>query len=337
MIIITGGAGFIGSCLVSELNSAGRTDILIVDHLGSSDKWKNLVGKGFSDVLGKAAFREQLRSASALPKTDGAKTDGAKIDGAKIDAIVHLGACSSTTERDADYLLDNNFRYSREVAQWALANGARFIYASSGATYGDGELGYDDDDTATLSNRPLNMYGYSKQLFDEWVLREKLQSSIVGLKFFNVYGPNEYHKGEMASVVYKQFPAARDSKSVKLFRSYAQGIADGEQKRDFIYVKDCTKIIRWFLTNPSKNGIFNVGTGKARSWKDLATSIYQALGKAPLIEYVDMPKELIGKYQYFTEAKMSKLQQSGFTEPFSTLEEGVKDYVTNYLVPGAYL
>lgn len=320
-IVVTGGAGFIGSCLLSELNQLGFDQLLVVDMLGTSEKWKNLVGKNFLDCLPKDKFRELLRKDDALKN---------------ISAIFHLGACSTTTEKNADYLLDNNFRYSREVAEWSLKNGARFIYASSGATYGDGEQGYDDSDAATPKNRPLNMYGYSKQLFDEWVLRNKLQSKIVGLKFFNVYGPNEYHKGEQASVVFKQFPSARDSKSLKLFKSYANGYKDGEQKRDFIYVKDCTKVMRYFLEHPEKNGIFNLGTGKARSWNDLANAVFAAIGKAPAIEYVEMPKELMGKYQYFTQAKMSKLHEAGYADEFFTLEEGVKDYVTKYLSSGSY-
>lgn len=323
MIIITGGAGFIGSCLLAELNRRGEENILLVDKLGTGEKWRNLVGKSFIDCIPKGDFREMVSTGSSV------------LNG--VTAVFHLGACSSTTEKDAGYLLDNNYRYSKEVCQWALARGARFIYASSGATYGDGKGGYDDSDEHTPLNRPLNMYGYSKQLFDEWVLRNDLQSKIVGLKFFNVYGPNEYHKGEMASVVFKQFPAARDSKSITLFRSYAEGYADGEQKRDFIYVKDCVKVMLFFHEHRDQGGIFNLGTGKARSWNDLARAIFSALNKAPKIEYIPMPEELMGKYQYFTEAKMEKLKSAGYRESFMTLEEGVKDYVTNYLAPGRYL
>lgn len=323
MIIITGGAGFIGSCLLAELNHRGERNILIVDKLATGEKWKNLVGKSFVDCIPKEQFRSMVAAGSSI------------LNG--VTTVFHLGACSSTTERDADYLLDNNYRYSKEVCEWALARDVRFIYASSGATYGDGEGGYDDSDKHTPLNRPLNMYGYSKQLFDEWILRNNLQQQTVGLKFFNVYGPNENHKGEMASVVYKQFPAARDSKSICLFKSYADGYADGEQKRDFIYVKDCVKVMLHFQEHREKGGIFNLGTGKARSWNDLANAIFAALNKKPLIQYVPMPEHLIGKYQYFTEAKMDKLRSSGYTEPFLTLEEGVRDYIVNYLSPARFL
>jgi ADP-L-glycero-D-manno-heptose 6-epimerase len=320
MIIITGGAGFIGSCLLADLNAAGLSDILVVDHLGTGSKWKNLVGKHYSDFLSKDDFRDLFNSGAEL---------------GEVSTVFHLGACSSTTEKDADYLMDNNYRYSKELFLWSKEVGARFIYASSGATYGDGAQGYSD--ASVSKNKPLNMYGYSKQLFDEWLVLNSFDSEAVGIKFFNVYGPNEYHKGEMASVAYKQFSSVQMGNPIKLFRSFKAGYKDGEQKRDFIYVKDCIKVLRFFQENTEQNGIFNLGTGNARSWNDLAKSLFMACKKNEQIEYIDMPKELQGKYQYFTEAKVEKLRAVGYTEPFFTLEDGVKDYVENYLIPEGHL
>lgn len=320
MIIITGGAGFIGSCLLAELNALQLTDIVVVDHLGTDEKWRNLVGKRYSDILTKEDFREIFNSGSTL---------------GKIDTVFHLGACSSTTEKNADYLMDNNYSYSKELYLWARDAGARFIYASSGATYGDGSYGYDD--SSINRNKPLNMYGYSKQLFDEWLINNNFEKECVGIKFFNVYGPNEYHKGEMASVVYKQFASVHGGGKVKLFRSFKEGYKDGEQKRDFIYIKDCIKVLSYLQNNPTVNGIFNLGSGKARSWNDLAKALFKACGRKEEIEYVDMPKELFGRYQYFTEAKIDKLRAIGFKEEFYSLEAGIKDYVENYLINGEYL
>lgn len=320
MIIITGGAGFIGSCLLADLNAAGQNDILVVDQLGTGAKWKNLVGKHYADFLTKDDFRDLFNS---------------NADFGEISTVFHLGACSTTTEKDADYLMDNNYRYSKELFLWSRDVGARFIYASSGATYGDGSQGYDD--SSVTQNRPLNMYGYSKQLFDEWLMLNNFDSEAVGIKFFNVYGPNEYHKGEMASVAYKQFDAVQMGYPLKLFRSFKEGYSDGEQKRDFIYVKDCIKVLRFFQENPQANGIFNLGSGQARSWNDLAKSLFSACKQKEQIEYIDMPIELHGKYQYFTEAKIDKLRAAGYTEQFYSLESGIRDYVENYLIPGGYL
>ena len=320
MIIITGGAGFIGSCLLADLNASGLTDILVVDQLGIGEKWKNLVGKKYSDFLTKDDFRDLFNSEANF---------------GEVSTVFHLGACSTTTETNADYLIDNNYRYSKELFLWTKEIGARFIYASSGATYGDGALGYDD--TIANKNRPLNMYGYSKQLFDEWLVQNNFEKEAVGIKFFNVYGPNEYHKGEMASVVYKQFEAVEMDYPLKLFRSLKDGYKDGEQKRDFIYVKDCIKVLRFFQDNVTQNGIFNLGSAKARSWNDLAEALFAACNKKEQIEYIDMPLELHGKYQYFTEANVSKLRASGYLEPFYTLEEGITDYVQNYLIPEGHL
>ncbi|HET6370765.1 MAG TPA: ADP-glyceromanno-heptose 6-epimerase [Nitrospiria bacterium] len=316
MLIVTGGAGFIGSAYVWKLNSRGIDDILIVDNLGSSDKWKNLVNRRFVDYLHKEKFLAMI-AGERLPFS--------------VRAIVHLGACSSTTERDADYLMENNYRYSRALAEWSLRNNVRFLYASSGATYGDGSEGFSDDDQKTPALKPLNMYGYSKQLFDLWVLRNKLSQKVAGIKFFNVFGPNEYHKGEMASVVFKAFCQVRDTGKVRLFKSHRKEYKDGEQLRDFVYVKDCVEVIEWLRENPEANGIFNLGTGRSRSWNDLAAAVFSAMGRKNAIEYIDMPDSIRNSYQYFTEAKMDKLRSLGCSIRFRSLEDGIHDYVVNHL------
>ncbi len=324
MTVVTGAAGFIGRNTVAELNRRGHTNLLLVDELGTDEKWKNLVGLQFDDLLSPQEFMDRIHG-----------VDHAELP--EIDGIVHLGACSATTERDADYLLRNNYAYTRSLCCWALANDARFVYASSAATYGDGSQGYDDADTVTPSLRPLNMYGYSKHMFDLWALREGLFSStenpIAGLKYFNVYGPYEEHKGDMRSVVHKSFGQAGTdgSGTVKLFRSHQPGYRDGEQMRDFIYVKDAVDVTLFLLENGAIGGLFNCGTGSARTWRDLVTAVYSAMGHAPRIEYIDMPEHLQGKYQYFTEAKPEKLRAAGYTKPFTTLEDGIRDYVRNYL------
>jgi ADP-L-glycero-D-manno-heptose 6-epimerase len=316
LLIVTGGAGFIGSAYVWKLNSRGIDDILIVDNLGTSDKWKNLVNRKFVDYLHKEKFLAMI-AGERLPFS--------------VRAIVHLGACSSTTERDADYLMENNYRYSRTLAEWSLRNNVRFLYASSGATYGDGSEGFSDDDQKTPALRPLNMYGYSKQLFDLWVLRNKLSQKVAGIKFFNVFGPNEYHKGEMASVVFKAFCQVRDTGKVRLFKSHRKEYKDGEQLRDFVYVKDCVEVIEWLRENPEANGIFNLGTGRSRSWNDLAGAVFSAMGRKTAIEYIDMPDSIRNSYQYFTEAKMDKLRSIGCPVRFRSLEDGIHDYVVNHL------
>jgi len=243
-----------------------------------------------------------------------------------------MGACSSTTERDADYLLRNNYRYTRVLCEWSLANKARFVYASSAATYGDGSQGYSDDDGATPTLRPLNMYGYSKQMFDLWALQLGLFNRIVGLKYFNVYGPYEDHKGDMRSVVHKSYGQIMASGTVKLFKSYKKRYKDGEQKRDFIYVKDAVDVTLYFAERRSPGGLFNCGTGEARSWNDLARATFAAIGKKPKIEYIDMPESLREKYQYFTQDDVTKLRvPGGYSKPFTSLENGVKDYVSSYL------
>lgn len=316
MYIVTGGAGFIGNAFVWKLNQEGIDDILIVDSLGCSEKWKNLVKRRYADFIHKDAFYEMLCEGS-LPF--------------KAKAVIHMGACSSTTERDADYLMENNFHYSCALARWAVAKKIPFLYASSGATYGDGSMGFSDDDRTTPKLKPINMYGYSKQLFDLWVMRNKLLGKVVGIKFFNVFGPNEYHKGEMQSVVRKSFFQIRDTGKVRLFKSHRTGFGHGEQIRDFVYVKDCVEVMWWFLQTPGARGIFNLGTGKARTWNDLVKAVFKASGMKPRIEYIDMPVEIRGQYQYVTEAKMDKLRKAGCPVRCRSLEDAITDYVTRHL------
>ncbi len=322
MIIITGGAGFIGSATVWKLNQTGRNDIVIVDELRDGEKWKNLNGLLFADIYHKADFLDMVLD-NEVPFEP--------------EAIVHLGACSSTTEKDADYLLHNNFVYTVELAKYALERDIRFIYASSAATYGSGEFGYDDNEDELEKLRPLNMYGYSKQMFDLWAKQNKVLDRIVGLKYFNVYGPNEFHKGDMRSVVHKSFEQIRDTGKVKLFKSTDSKYKDGGQMRDFIYVKDAVDMTLYFLDNTDVNGIYNVGTGKARTWNDLVTAVFKAVGKPVNIEYIDMPQQLIGKYQNFTEAKMNKIKEAGYKKEIASLEKGVDDYVKNYLLKNEFL
>lgn len=322
MIIVTGGAGFIGSAIVWKLNQLGEKEIIVVDELGQDDKWKNLTGINFIDFYHKDHFIDMVLDGN-LPF--------------EFDTIIHMGACSSTTEKDADYLFENNFRYSQELVKFSLTHRAKFIYASSAATYGDGSNGYSDDEKHLLNLRPLNMYGYSKHLFDTWLYKTGVIDEVVGLKFFNVYGPNEYHKGDMRSVVHKSFGQIKESGKVKLFKSYKSGYKDGEQLRDFIYVKDVVDIIAFFVEQKDKFGIYNVGTGKAQSWNDLVISVFNAMNMPVNIEYIDMPENLKSKYQYFTQAEMGKLRQAGYTKEFYSLESGVEDYVKNYLITEKYL
>lgn len=317
MIVVTGGAGFIGSAMIAKLNEQGVSDILVVDELGTSTKWKNLLGKRFSDYLHKDHFLDAFIS-ERLPK---------------IDAIVHMGANSSTTERDVEHLMENNYRYTRVLAELSVKRKLRFLYASSGATYGDGSLGFSDDDATTLAVRPLNAYGYSKQILDLWLLQNRLDRKVAGIKFFNVFGPNEYHKGEMKSLVCKAYDQIQEIGKIRLFKSHRPDYKHGEQVRDFVYIKDCTDVLWWLLNAPKVNGIFNLGTGTARSWNDLARAIFAALGLPPNIEYIDMPEELRGAYQYRTEADTAKLRSAGCPVSFRPLEESVRDYVQNYLHP----
>lgn len=317
MIIVTGGAGFIGSAMVAKLNEKGENDILIVDELASTAKWKNISGKKFTDYVHKDHFLEMVLN-DRLPK---------------VEAIVHMGANSSTTERDVDHLMENNYRYTRVLLEWSLRKKARFLYASSGATYGDGALGFSDADAVSPTLRPLNAYGYSKQILDQWVLQNDLQNKVVGIKFFNVFGPNEYHKGDMKSLICKAYYQIQEIGKIRLFKSYKPEYKHGEQVRDFVYVKDCTEVLWWFLNTPKANGIYNLGTGKARTWNDLAKAVFAALGIPPTIEYTEMPEEIRGAYQYHTEADTTKLRNSGCPVTFRSLEDSVKDYVQNYLHP----
>lgn len=322
MIVVTGGAGFIGSAIVWRLNELGSEKIIIVDELGKDEKWKNLVGLKFEDFLNKNVFIDNIRNE--------------KIS-YKIDAVLHLGANSSTTEKDADHLLTNNYGYTESLAQFCLRYNIRFIYASSAATYGDGSRGFDDNENDLGILRPLNMYGYSKQLFDLWARKHDALERIVGLKYFNVYGPNEYHKGEMRSVVHKAFEQVRDTGKVRLFKSRKSEFKDGEQLRDFIYIKDAVDMTLFFLENRNKSGLYNVGTGKARTWNDLVKALFDAVGKPVNIEYIDLPDDLADKYQYFTEANLDKLRNAGYDKKVGSLEDGVTDYVKSYLLRNSYL
>ncbi|MEN6469418.1 MAG: ADP-glyceromanno-heptose 6-epimerase [Smithella sp.] len=316
MIIVTGGAGFIGSAFVWKLNQEGIEDIIIVDRLGKTDKWKNLVNLRFVNYIHKDDFHEMIYH------------DTVRFD---VEAIIHLGACSSTTERDADYLWQNNNVYTGLLAEYAMEHGIRFIYASSAATYGDGTQGFSDDHDKIKTLKPINMYGYSKQVFDVRMLRHAWENNMAGIKFFNVFGPNEYHKGDMTSVIFKAFHQIRETGKVRLFKSYLPQYPDGGQLRDFVYVKDVIDVIWWLFNHQDVNGIFNLGTGKARTWNDLINAVFAAMGIQPNIEYIEMPESLRNQYQYFTQAEMAKLQKTGCPVDFSSLEDSVRDYVTNYL------
>jgi len=323
MIVVTGGAGFIGSAFVCRLNQEGIEDILIVDALDTTDKWKNLVNLSYANYMDRIEFMDKI-NADALPND--------------IIAVVHMGACSVTTERDSDYLMRNNYHYTRRLAEWALGHQIRFIYASSGATYGDGHKGYTDDDATTFGLKPLNMYGYSKHLLDLWALRSGAMKQMAGLKFFNVYGPNEYHKDDMRSVVHKAFGQILDTGKVNLFKSYREDYKDGEQVRDFVYVKDVVDVIWWLLSRPDVNGLFNVGTGQARTWNDLVNAVFVAMARQTKIDYIPMPEHLRDRYQYRTEASIGKLIGAGYHGNFKSLEDGICNYVQEYLLKeDAYL
>ena len=317
--IVTGAAGFIGRNCVAELNRRGKTDLILADLLGTDDKWKNLVGLQFDDLL----TPEEL--------VDRIDNDIGFVD--EVEAIIHLGACSATTEKNADYLFENNTRYTETLADWCIYNGIRFVYASSAATYGDGSLGYSDSDAVTPTLQPLNMYGYSKHLFDLWALKRGWFEKIVGLKYFNVFGPNEDHKGSMRSVVNIAYQQILKTGEVQLFKSDRPDYRDGEQMRDFVYVKDAVDVTLWFVDHPEANGLFNCGTGKARTWVDLAKATFKAMGRKPNIRFIDMPDALKGKYQYFTQADATKLRACGYKKPFTSLEDAVKDYVEISLKP----
>ncbi len=317
-ILVTGGAGFIGSALVWELNRRGIHNILITDFLRSDEKWKNLVPLQFVDYL---------EADDLIGRLDSLKD---------VTAIFHLGACSSTTETDASYLIRNNFEYTKSLAHFSFSGNRRFVYASSAATYG--EAATDVAETVPLCTlRPLNMYGYSKHLFDAHAEHACMLGRITGLKYFNVFGPNEYHKGEMRSVVHKAFEQIRDTGVAKLFKSYRPEYPDGGQCRDFLYVKDAVNATIFLAENVDGGGLFNIGSGTANTWLTLINAIFTALGREPKIEFIDMPEYLRSKYQYFTRADVAKLRGAGFTQPMTPLAEAVTDYVRNYLVPGRHL
>ncbi|KAB1442776.1 ADP-glyceromanno-heptose 6-epimerase [Pseudodesulfovibrio senegalensis] len=316
MYIVTGGAGFIGSAMIWKLNQLGIDDILVVDNLSTTDKWKNLVNLRYEDYLHRDQFFKFVVEGD---------------DPFETEAVIHMGACSSTTELDADFLMENNYRYTQMVCRFCMQNDARFINASSAATYGGGEFGFDDDHEGIKRLKPLNMYGYSKQLFDLWAQRANVLDRIVSLKFFNVFGPNEYHKDDMRSVICKAFTQINETGKLNLFKSYRDDYPHGGQKRDFVYIKDCVDIMAWLLENPEVGGIFNVGTGTARTWKDLANAVFAAMGKDPEIGFIEMPEAIRDKYQYFTEANMQKLRDAGYATPMTTLEDAAADYVQNYL------
>ncbi|WP_407194107.1 ADP-glyceromanno-heptose 6-epimerase [Bradyrhizobium sp. STM 3566] len=319
MLLVTGGAGFIGSNVVAALNEAGRSDVVVCDLLGTEGKWRNLAKRQLVDIVPPAELEGWLK-------------------GRKLEAMIHLGAISATTAIDGDLVIETNFRLSMRLLDWCTMNAVPFIYASSAATYGDGTAGFDDDASlpALKKLRPMNLYGWSKHLFDlsvaERVARgDRLPPQWAGLKFFNVFGPNEYHKGSMMSVLARRFDDVRAGRVVQLFKSHREGIADGDQRRDFIYVDDVVRVVLWLLATPSVSGLFNVGTGKARSFKDVMLAAYAALGTRSNIEYIDMPEQIRDSYQYFTQSEVDRLLRAGYNGGFTMLEDAVKAYVGDYL------
>jgi ADP-L-glycero-D-manno-heptose 6-epimerase len=319
MLLVTGGAGFIGSNLVAALNEAGRADVAVCDVLGHDGKWRNLAKRQLADIVPPGELADWLK-------------------GRRLEAVIHLGAISETTATDGDLVIETNFRLSMRLLDWCTANGTPFIYASSAATYGDGAEGFRDDPSisALKALRPMNLYGWSKHLFDMAVAEraargDRLPPQWAGLKFFNVFGPNEYHKGTMMSVLARRFDDIKAGQPVQLFKSHREGIADGDQRRDFIYVDDVVRVMMWLLSTPSVSGIFNVGTGKARSFRDMMLSAYAALGAAANIQYVDMPEAIRGSYQYFTESDVGRLQRAGYNGGFTALEDAVLAYVSGFL------
>lgn len=313
--IVTGGAGLIGSNIVNLLNERGEKDILVVDHLNHPEKQKNLDKLQFAEYMERDTFRAAFLANEIGPAL----------------GVFHLGACSSTTETNQAYLDDNNTGYTIDLCKWCLANGARFVYASSAATYGEGEFGYSDSDEVTPKLQPLNLYGWSKQKFDLWAMENGVLDKIAGLKYFNVFGPGENHKGDMRSVVNKAYKQIGETGKISLFKSHREGYEDGGQDRDFVYVKDAARVTVWLYDHPEVGGIFNCGTGHARTWVDLAKAIFLGMRKEPNIEFVDMPMHLRDKYQYHTEAEMTKLRAAGCDIEFHKLEDAVIDYVRNYL------
>jgi ADP-L-glycero-D-manno-heptose 6-epimerase len=321
-VLVTGGAGFIGSALVWALNRRGCERIVVCDRLGTDERWRNLTPLRFADYVEADDLLPRLQSGAL----------------GKFDLVLHMGACSSTTETNASFLIRNNFEFTKDLAAWALGQKSRgkktrFVYASSAATYGDGSAGMEDDDAKLDTLRPLNMYGYSKHLFDLHAKRAGFLNQIAGLKYFNIFGPNEDHKGDMRSLVHKSMAQVRAEGVIRLFKSYRSGYRDGEQQRDFLYVKDAVAMTLHLATTPKSNGLFNIGGGKARTWLDLARAVFAALKRKPKIEFIEMPEAIRDKYQYFTEANLSRLRATGYTAPVTSLEDAVSDYVRNYLVP----
>lgn len=323
LIIVTGAAGLIGSAIAWALNRRGQENLLLVDQLDISDKWRHLTPLRFTDYMEASDFMQRLTTS---PDHFG-----------PVHSVFHLGACSSTTERDGAYLIRNNFEYTKNLCAWTLGRRARFVYASSAATYGDGSQGMDDQNDNLAALRPLNMYGYSKHLFDLYAQRHGFLRQIIGLKYFNVFGPNEDHKGEMRSVVAKAYEQILTTGRLSLFKSYHPSYAHGHQKRDFLYVKDAADITLHLADRPLAGGLFNVGSGVAHTWLELAEAVFSSLGRDPQIDFVDMPEALRGKYQYYTCADISKLRATGYQKAITPLNEAVRDYVINYLVPGRYL
>lgn len=317
-ILVTGGAGFIGSALVAALNQRGISDIVVTDLLGSDEKWRNLTPLKFADYLEADDFRKRIgQNQAAL---------------GDFSAVFHLGACSATTEKNASYLIDNNFNVTKELAAWSLAKNIRFIYASSAATYGDGAQGMDDQDPNLGRLRPLNMYGYSKHLFDQHAQRKGWLDRIVGVKYFNVFGPNEDHKGDMRSLVNKAYEQIRTTGRVGLFKSYHPDFRDGEQMRDFLYVKDAVEMTLHFAESATTaGGLFNLGSGNANTWLTLTRAIFSALNLPPKIDFIEMPEALKGKYQYYTKADITKLRNAGYRRAMTPIEDAIRDYVQNYL------
>src|SRR3984885_14563473 len=316
-VLVTGGAGFIGSALVWALNRRGCDNVVVCDILGTDEKWRNLTPLRFADYVEAADLMPRLQSGAL----------------GKFDLVLHMGACSATTEKDSTYLVKNNYEFTKDLAVWSLANKTRFVYASSAATYGDGSAGMEDNEFILDSLRPLNMYGYSKHLFDLHAKRAGFLNKIVGLKYFNVFGPNEDHKADMRSLVNKSFAQMKNENLIRLFKSYRKDFRDGEQKRDFLYVKDAVVMTLYLAANKKASGLFNIGSGAARTWIALANSVFSALNKKPKIEFIEMPETIRDKYQYFTQADISRLRAAGYKEKITSLENAVKDYIQNYLVP----
>jgi len=316
-VLVTGGAGFIGSALIWALNRCGCEHIVVCDRLGTDEKWRNLAPLRFANYVEADELLPRLQNGAL----------------GKFDLVLHLGACSSTTERDAGFLIRNNYEFTKDLAAWALGQKTRLVYASSAATYGDGSAGMADDDAKLGALRPLNMYGYSKHLFDLHAKRAGFLNRVVGLKYFNVFGPNEDHKGDMRSLVHKSFGQVKTEGIIRLFKSCRKDYRDGEQKRDFLYVKDAVAMTLHLAVTPKANGLFNVGSGAARTWLDLANAVFAALDRKPNIQFIEMPETIRDKYQYFTQADISRLRDTGYNAPITPLEDAVTDYVRNYLAP----